>query len=881
MLTTSRFVKGAAALVVAAGTHAGLMAWWNAPTHPVDIRPASAIASLSFSPNQRDANPEKGDAPSTEEIAADLKVVRAVTNRVRTYTVSQNLDQLPAIAQKEGVKVSLGLWVDNHDPERTTYEFKRAVELARKYRSVSEIYVGNESILRQDATPDELVALMKKMRAATDKPVSTGETWDIWLKYPQLAKTADFIAAHVLPYWEGVPADQAVKVAFERYDALKAAFPNKRVVIAEFGWPSAKFNRGAAEATPENQAMVVREFVAQAQKRGAAYNLIEAFDQPWKTKEGDVGPYWGIFDAARQPKFALWGEVVADPFWQGKVAAGVGLGALIAVAFLMRRRVTFVQGLAIAASAQAIGFALAAAFAAPFEFYANAGLIAMWVVSVPLIALLVATSFDRMRELADVLLGRRPERLILPADRHSSFTPKVSVHVPACNEQPHVLTETLEALARLDYPNFEVLAVVNNTTKPELVDPIREVCERLGGRFKFVYLPKISGFKAGALNRALEYTAEDAEIIAVVDADYTVDPSWLADLVPAFKDPKVALVQAPQEHRDQHESVFKHAMNAEYAGFFDVGMVQRNEDDAIIAHGTMIMLRRRAMAEVGNWSEWCITEDTELGLRLFEAGYSATYTNRRYGQGILPDTLRAYRRQRDRWAYGAMRIMLAHWKHMLPGSKTLNVAQKYHFLTGWLHWIGDAVAVTLAVANLGWVAWMQLSGLGEPPAAVLTASTAIAAGLCLMHMFAIYAVRVKRGTKDALLAAVAGVSLQWTVAKAVFTGLVLASLPFNVTAKGGKATTGFGQFVRGFGPEFLLGGLLSAASAFTALTNKERVFELDAFALVLAIQAIPFLAAAGLGTVEFAKLTFADRTWMRSLVPGLRGTRQDGKTATA
>ena len=63
----------------------------------------------------------------------------------------------------------------------------------------------------------------------------------------------------------------------------------------------------------------------------------------------------------------------------------------------------------------------------------------------------------------------------------------------------------------------------------------------------------------------------------------------------------------------------------EYAGFFNIGMVQRNEYNAIIQHGTMTMIRKSALLEVGNWAEWCICEDSELGLRLYEAGYDSVY----------------------------------------------------------------------------------------------------------------------------------------------------------------------------------------------------------------------------------------------------------------
>ena len=158
-----------------------------------------------------------------------------------------------------------------------------------------------------------------------------------------------------------------------------------------------------------------------------------------------------------------------------------------------------------------------------------------------------------------------------------------------------MLKQTLDALARLDYPNFECVVVINNTPDPALWMPIEEHCQALGDRFKFVRADNLAGFKAGALRLAMTHTAADAEIIGIIDADYVVHPDWLKDLVPHFRDPKVGLVQAPQDHRDGERSVMHHAMNGEYAGFFDIGMVQRNERNAIIVHGTMCLIRRAAL----------------------------------------------------------------------------------------------------------------------------------------------------------------------------------------------------------------------------------------------------------------------------------------------
>ena len=210
----------------------------------------------------------------------------------------------------------------------------------------------------------------------------------------------------------------------------------------------------------------------------------------------------------------------------------------------------------------------------------------------------------------------------------------------------------------------------SSTTRPTRRFGVRSrsIAATLGERFKFIHEDNVAGFKAGALRLALAHTAADAEIIGVIDADYVVRPDWLKDLVPAFADAKVGMIQAPQDHRDGERTVMHHAMNGEYAGFFDIGMVQRNEANAIIVHGTMCLIRRAALDSAGGWSSDTIVEDTDLGPDVLEQGWQIHYTNRRYGYGLLPDTFDAYKKQRHRWAYGGFQILRKHWRRLLPRS---------------------------------------------------------------------------------------------------------------------------------------------------------------------------------------------------------------------
>jgi cellulose synthase/poly-beta-1,6-N-acetylglucosamine synthase-like glycosyltransferase len=248
------------------------------------------------------------------------------------------------------------------------------------------------------------------------------------------------------------------------------------------------------------------------------------------------------------------------------------------------------------------------------------------------------------------------------------------------------------------------VVVINNTPDPVFWQPIEMRCRELGSRFKFLRVENLQGFKAAALRLAIANTSADAEIIGVIDGDYVVDPQWLRDLVPGFADPEVGLIQAPQDHRDGDRSFIHAAMNAEYAGFFDIGMVERNEVNAIIAHGTMCLIRRTAVEAAGGWSSGTICEDSDLGLTIMELGWRAHYTNRRYGWGLLPQDYLAFTTQRARWAGGAVQIVKKHWRQFLPGESRLDHDQKREFIFGWLNWFGaEIIAVAAALLNLIWV----------------------------------------------------------------------------------------------------------------------------------------------------------------------------------
>jgi hypothetical protein len=618
------------------------------------------------------------------------------------------MEAIPELASEFGLSVTAGAWLDG-DKKKNEREIKSLLAMARANPNVTRVIVGNEVMLRGDLKRQQLAGYLRRVRAQLNVPVGTAEPWHVWIKHPELARDVDFIAVHLLPYWEGIAADDAIAFVTERLAEVKKKFPGKPVMIGEeVGWPSnGRIRRGAVPSLA-TEATFLREFLNLARERDLDYFVMEAFDQPWKIPiEGGVGAYWGIWNEARDAKFAWTGPIVGVPSWPLLFAIATLVPLLPLFWFLNRFERFRARGkIFFAATVQSVASLFVWVTYLTVSQYHSAYSATAWVVLLAALGALLAIGLTEAFELTELLWHKHlARRFRAVAPRRSERQPLVSLHLPLCNEPPEMVRETLDALAALDYPNLEVLVIDNNTVDPGLWKPVADQCQILGPRFKFFHLDHVKGFKAGALNFVLGQTDPAAEIVAVIDSDYVVRPDWLANLVPYFDDPKIGIVQAPQDYRDGRESAFKAMCRWEQAGFFSIGMVHRNERNAIIQHGTMTLVRRDALEALGGWGEWCICEDAELGLRLMEAGYESAYVNHSYGQGLMPDTYTAYQKQRFRWAYGAVQILKRHWRELVGLTPTrLTRAQRYHFIAGWAPWFADALNTAVTVLALIWTA---------------------------------------------------------------------------------------------------------------------------------------------------------------------------------
>lgn len=805
------------------------------------------IQGFSFSPLRAHHDPAKDQYPTEAEINDDVALLSGKTHAIRTYSIHSTLSKIPEIAHKYDLNVALGGWLDKNQ-QKNLHEVETLIRIAdNNRRNVVRVLVGNEVLLRKDLPIKQLITHLDHVRAELGMPVSTAEPWHIWEKYPELVEHVDYIAVHMLPFWEGISLDSAVGHIENRMEHLKRLFPGKPIVITEVGWPSNGRTEKEAIASEANEAIFLRRFLHTAEKNNYIYYLMEAFDQPWKLEiEGSVGAYWGVYDVDRQTKFEFTKAIIEIPEWDFLA----GLSVLFAIIFFL---MLSIDARSLSHSGRSflafIAFILATVIVWIIYNYVDQYMtLSTILVGIVLIFGMVGVAIVLLieaHEWAETLWIKEKRRALLPIDSVDFEQPFVSVHVPAYNEPPEMMIETLDALSKLDYDNFEVIVIDNNTKDPLVWQPVEAHCEQLGERFKFYHKDPLSGFKSGALNFALAKTAQEAKVIAVIDSDYCVTPNWLKDLVPQFSRSEVAIVQSPQDYRDLHENAFKAMCFSEYRGFFYIGMVTRNERNAIIQHGTMTMVRKTVLEEVGGWSENTITEDAELGLMIFSAGYEAVYSPKSYGKGLMPDTFVDYKNQRFRWAYGAMQIMRHHWGKLSGQAKSkLSSGQRYHFIAGWLPWLADGINLIFNLAALLWtIAMVVAPEQIAPPLVIFSILPLTLFVFKILKLFYLYrGVNIVVTLRQTFAAAISGLALSHTIAKAMWLGLFTSGRPFLRTPKMEQSVALF-QAVGAALEEIIIMSLLWIAAATVYFVFSLNDLDLMLWFIVLLIQSLPYVAA--------------------------------------
>ena len=271
-------------------------------------QPASgklSLAGFAYGPAHTGQDPTLGAFPSNGEIEADMPTLASITRYIRIYSSTGPADAIIQAAAAAHVCVALGIQL-GRDPVANAREMAAGEQLASN-SAVHAIIVGNEVLQNGYMSEAQLRSDIEQVRAKLGRavPVTTADTYNEWIEHPDLAQDVDFITVHIYPFWQGAAIDSAIQSLDQTYTQLQKAFPAKRIVIGETGWPSAGPAYKAAVPSAANQAQYLQAFVEWAQAKSVQYFYFEAFDEGWKVHEQGVGTYWGLYQQDGMVKPAL------------------------------------------------------------------------------------------------------------------------------------------------------------------------------------------------------------------------------------------------------------------------------------------------------------------------------------------------------------------------------------------------------------------------------------------------------------------------------------------------------------------------------------------------------------------------------------------------
>lgn len=237
-----------------------------------------------------------------EQIRARLSVLAPHTNWIRTFSCTRGNELTPAIAREMGLKSLVGVWLDQ-DAEYNEIELTNAIAIAQR-GDAAILGVGNEVLLREEMSEDQLISYIERAKAETDVPVGYVDAYFLFENYPRVADACDVLLVNCYPFWEGYPIEHAHVYMREMYRRAQRVAKGKPVIIAETGWPNIGTPDRGAQPSKNNAMKYFVDAVKWTRDEGIDLFYFSGFDESWKVeKEGDVGAFWGLWDKDGVPKY--------------------------------------------------------------------------------------------------------------------------------------------------------------------------------------------------------------------------------------------------------------------------------------------------------------------------------------------------------------------------------------------------------------------------------------------------------------------------------------------------------------------------------------------------------------------------------------------------
>lgn len=252
------------------------------------------IHGISFSPYVEGQGP--GTEITADQIESRIDIIADNVKWIRSFSCTDGNQLIPKIAKSRGLKTLVGAWLDD-DLENNEEEINNLIEVA-KAGHVDIAAVGNEVLLREDLTEEQLIGYIQRVKDALPNiEVGYVDAYYEFEVHPNVADACDVILANCYPFWEGCALEYSILYMKDMYQRAMRAGRGKKVIITETGWP----NQGPAEwgavPTVEN---AIKYFIGTyqwAEEQDIEIFYFSSFDEAWKVdKEGGVGPHWGLWD---------------------------------------------------------------------------------------------------------------------------------------------------------------------------------------------------------------------------------------------------------------------------------------------------------------------------------------------------------------------------------------------------------------------------------------------------------------------------------------------------------------------------------------------------------------------------------------------------------
>jgi cellulose synthase/poly-beta-1,6-N-acetylglucosamine synthase-like glycosyltransferase len=246
----------------------------------------------------------------------------------------------------------------------------------------------------------------------------------------------------------------------------------------------------------------------------------------------------------------------------------------------------------------------------------------------------------------------------IPLSKMDSLWLPVTVQLPVYNER-YMARRLLKSITALDYPRDRLqIQVLDDSTDltTHIVSRLVEEYQSMGFDIQMIHRSDRTGYKAGALSAGLKQATGD--LVAIFDADFIPDPSWLRRTVPEFSDPRLGCLQTRWGHTNRDYNLLTLTQALGIDGHFVVEQAARSRNGLFLNfNGTAGIWRRATIEDAGGWQADTLTEDLDLSYRAQLRGWRIGYRPDILVPAELPAQIEAFKSQQFRWAKGSMQTL--------------------------------------------------------------------------------------------------------------------------------------------------------------------------------------------------------------------------------